>query len=121
MTIRVSACSLSLAMPTSADCMRRAAFEGERPGDDADGQSADSLAIWATIGAAPVPVPPPMPAVTKTMSAPLSTLYSSSARFLGGLAADLRVAAGAQAAGQLVADADAGRRLGKHAAPGRRC
>ena len=29
-----------------------------------------SLATSATIGAAPVPVPPPMPAVTNTMSAP---------------------------------------------------
>ena len=31
-----------------------------------------SLAISATTGAAPVPVPPPMPAVTNTMSAPSS-------------------------------------------------
>ena len=29
-----------------------------------------SLAIFATIGAAPVPVPPPIPAVMKIMSAP---------------------------------------------------
>ncbi|CAB4545857.1 unannotated protein [freshwater metagenome] len=29
-----------------------------------------SFAIFATIGAAPVPVPPPSPAVTKTISAP---------------------------------------------------
>ncbi len=32
-----------------------------------------SLATSATIGAAPVPVPPPMPAVMNTMSAPAST------------------------------------------------
>ncbi len=32
-----------------------------------------SLAICATIGAPPVPVPPPMPAVMKTMSEPFST------------------------------------------------
>ena len=33
----------------------------------------------ATTGAAPVPVPPPMPQVTKTMSAPLRLAYKSSA------------------------------------------
>ena len=41
-----------------------------------------SFAQDATIGAAPVPVPPPIPAVTKTMSAPrntsaISDLFSS--------------------------------------------
>ena len=36
------------------------------------------LAISATTGAPPVPVPPPSPAVTKTMSAPLSTSSISS-------------------------------------------
>src|SRR5215208_2963939 len=44
----------------------------------------ESLAILATTGAAPVPVPPPLPAVTKTMSAPriassISALFSSAA------------------------------------------
>ena len=43
-----------------------------------------SFEIWATIGAAPVPVPPPIPAVTNTISAPLiafdiSSLDSSAA------------------------------------------
>ena len=33
-----------------------------------------SLAMSATMGAAPVPVPPPMPAVMNTMSVPSSTL-----------------------------------------------
>ena len=33
-----------------------------------------SLAILATIGAAPVPVPPPIPAVTNTISVPSSSL-----------------------------------------------
>src|SRR5712692_11968526 len=45
-----------------------------------------SLATDATIGAEPVPVPPPRPAVTNTMSAPSSTFLissrSSSAAFL---------------------------------------
>mmetsp|Transcript_8072 Transcript_8072/g.18422 ORF Transcript_8072/g.18422 Transcript_8072/m.18422 type:complete len:329 (+) Transcript_8072:388-1374(+) len=37
-----------------------------------------SLAICATTGAAPDPVPPPMPAVTKTMSEPLTIFAMSS-------------------------------------------
>ena len=36
------------------------------------------LAISAITGAAPVPVPPPSPAVTKTMSAPFSASLISS-------------------------------------------
>mmetsp|Transcript_29623 Transcript_29623/g.64653 ORF Transcript_29623/g.64653 Transcript_29623/m.64653 type:complete len:251 (+) Transcript_29623:199-951(+) len=36
------------------------------------------LATPAITGAAPLPVPPPMPAVTNTMSAPLTTLSTSS-------------------------------------------
>ena len=40
-------------------------------GDKGDQRvSRPELAMLATIGAAPVPVPPPIPAVTKTMSAP---------------------------------------------------
>ena len=38
-----------------------------------------SFAIRATTGAAPVPVPPPIPQVTNTMSAPLSAAEISSA------------------------------------------
>ena len=63
-------------------------------------------AISATTGAPPVPVPPPSPAVTKTMSAPLSTSSISSRVVLGGLAADLGVGAGAEAAGELAADVE---------------
>src|ERR1041385_6972682 len=37
-----------------------------------------SRAIWAMIGAAPVPVPPPMPQVTKTRSAPCMAATTSS-------------------------------------------
>ena len=35
-----------------------------------------SLATSATIGAAPDPVPPPIPAVTKTRSLPATNLYA---------------------------------------------
>ena len=37
-----------------------------------------SLAALATIGAAPVPVPPPMPAAIKTISAPSNIVVSLS-------------------------------------------
>ncbi len=46
------------------------ALEGEGLGDDADGQDACSRAARAITGAAPVPVPPPMPAVMNTMCEP---------------------------------------------------
>ena len=72
----------------------------------------DSWAIWATIGAAPVPVPPPMPAVMNTMSAPRSRSAMLLGALFGGALRRLRVAARAQAAGELLADADAVRRLG---------
>ena len=71
-TINVSTFSLSLLIPVSACSARR------RP-SNANGRvtmptvNAPSLrAISAMIGAAPVPVPPPSPAVMKTMSAPLT-------------------------------------------------
>ena len=54
------------------------ALEGERAGDDAYGQRAELAGDAATTGAPPVPVPPPSPAVTKTMSAPLRTSSISS-------------------------------------------
>ena len=38
----------------------------------------ESFAIFATIGAAPLPVPPPIPAVTNTISAPASASANNS-------------------------------------------
>ena len=79
MTMRVSTSSRSAAMPSSAEVARR------RP-SNANGRVTTPMvsapserAIRATTGAPPVPVPPPSPAVTKTMSAPLSTSSISSA------------------------------------------
>ncbi len=73
MTMRVSTSSRRLPMPDSAWLARR------RP-SKVNGRvttpmvSAPRLrAILATTGAPPVPVPPPSPAVTKTMSAPWMT------------------------------------------------
>ncbi len=66
-------------MPSSAELARR------RP-SNANGRVTTPMvsapserAIRATTGAPPVPVPPPSPAVTKTMSAPLRTSSISSA------------------------------------------
>ena len=67
------------------------ALEHERLGDDADRERADSLAIRATTGAAPVPVPPPMPAVMNTMSAPGQMLGDLLDVLLGRLAADFGI------------------------------
>jgi hypothetical protein len=59
-------------------------------------RGSNSRAIWATTGAEPVPVPPPMPAVIKTMSAPVMTSNNAVPAFFGGLTAQHGVAADAQ-------------------------
>ena len=61
------------------------------------------LAILATTGAPPVPVPPPSPAVTKTMSAPLRTSSISSAWSSAAFLPTSGSAPGAEAAGELAA------------------
>ena len=66
-----------------------------------------SLARLAMTGAAPVPVPPPRPVVTKTMSAPDERLDELVGVLERGLPADVGVGAGAEALGQLAADLDA--------------
>src|SRR5215204_4249935 len=78
-TISVSTWERSLSMPSRACCMRR-------PPSNSNGfvttptvsAPISSLAISAITGAAPVPVPPPSPAVTNTMSAPFSDSLISS-------------------------------------------
>ena len=52
----------------------------------------------AMTGAAPVPVPPPMPAVMNSMSAPRDHLGDAVAILHRGVAADLGLGAGAEAA-----------------------
>ena len=78
-TMRVSTSSRRRAMPSSAALARR------RP-SNANGRVTTPIvkaprlrAILATTGAPPVPVPPPSPAVTNTMSAPFMTSSISSA------------------------------------------
>ncbi|SLI64949.1 Uncharacterised protein [Mycobacteroides abscessus subsp. abscessus] len=78
MTMSVSQDSRSMLMPTSAWLPRRLP-SNENGRVTTPMVSAPSLrAMLATTGAPPVPVPPPSPAVTKTMSAPLSTSSISS-------------------------------------------
>ena len=72
-----------------------------------------SRAICAMTGAAPVPVPPPMPAVTNTMSAPEMRSAMLLHALLGRAAPDLGVRARAEALGQRVAELDlVGRHVG---------
>ena len=77
--ISVSTLARSLSIPSSACCMRRLPSNSNglvtTPTVSAP---ISSLAISAITGAAPVPVPPPSPAVTKTMSAPFSASLMSS-------------------------------------------
>ena len=56
-----------------------------------------SRAVLAMTGAAPVPVPPPMPAVTNTMLAPERWSRISSITSCGRGRADVRLRAGAEA------------------------
>ena len=53
-------------------------FEGERAGDDTDGERTLALCDLGDHRRAPVPVPPPLPAVMNTMSAPASDSRISS-------------------------------------------
>ena len=59
--------------PRSACFMRRGPSKANGLVTTATVRAFNSLASEATTGAAPVPVPPPRPAVTNTMSAPSST------------------------------------------------
>jgi hypothetical protein len=75
-----------------------------------------SWAIWAMIGVAPVPVPPPMPLVMKTMSAPSSKVEDLLVGLERRVAADLRVGSGAEAAGQLRSELQLDRRTARASA-----
>src|SRR5712692_4916735 len=78
MVIKVSTADLSSTSPCSA-CFRRL-LPSKTNGlvTTATVRQPSPLAMSAIIGAAPVPVPPPIPAVTNTMSAPSSASAISS-------------------------------------------
>ena len=72
MTMRVSTFSLRIWIPFSACTARRRPSKVNGRVTTPMVSAPSALAISATTGAAPVPVPPPLPAVMKTMSAPFS-------------------------------------------------
>ena len=78
MTMRVSTSSRSFAMPSSAELARRRPSKAKGLVTTPIVSAPSDRAILATTGAPPVPVPPPSPAVTNTMSAPLMTSSISS-------------------------------------------
>ncbi len=77
MTMMVSTLSRRLSTPSSATRDRRGPSKANGLVTTPTVSALISLAISAITGAAPVPVPPPMPAVTKTMSAPSSVFLIS--------------------------------------------
>ncbi len=79
MTISVSTSSRRFSMPLSAWTARRRPSNVNGRVTTPTVSAPSERAIRATTGAPPVPVPPPSPAVTKTMSAPRRTSSISSA------------------------------------------
>ena len=73
MVITVSTDSCSSLRPCSACCRRRRPSKPKGFVTTATVNAPSSVASDATIGAPPVPVPPPRPVVTKTMSDPSRT------------------------------------------------
>jgi hypothetical protein len=67
----VSAMVRNCVIPCSATFARRRPSKPKGRVTIATVRTPSSRATWATTGAAPVPVPPPMPATMKTMSAPV--------------------------------------------------
>ena len=79
MTMSVSTSARSASTPASACDWRRRPSKPKGRVTTPMVSAPRERATRATTGAPPVPVPPPSPAVTKTMSAPLSTSSISSA------------------------------------------
>ena len=71
-----------------------------------------SLATCATTGAAPVPVPPPMPAVMNSMSQPSISSTMRSRSSIAAWRPDFRIGARAQTLGDVAADLQSGLHLG---------
>mmetsp|Transcript_22323 Transcript_22323/g.44563 ORF Transcript_22323/g.44563 Transcript_22323/m.44563 type:complete len:213 (-) Transcript_22323:328-966(-) len=72
-TMRVSTAACNSSMALFACCMRFLPSKPKGLVTTPTVRQPQSLAISATMGAAPEPVPPPMPAVTNTRSAPVHT------------------------------------------------
>ena len=104
--MRVSTFSFRCWMPCSACTERRRPSKVNGRVTTPMVSAPIAFAISAMIGAPPVPVPPPLPAVMKTMSAPLQHLFDLGPVVLGGLASHLGVRARAEPAGQLAAEVE---------------
>ncbi len=78
-TMRVSTSSRRASMPASAEPARRRPSNVNGRVTTPMVRAPSERAMRATTGAPPVPVPPPSPAVTNTMSAPRRTSSISSA------------------------------------------
>ena len=106
MTMRVSTSSRRPAMPDSAWLARRRPSKVNGRVTTPIVRAPRPRAIRATTGAPPVPVPPPSPAVTKTMSAPLRTSSISSAWSSAAFLPTSGSAPAPRPAGQLAADVE---------------
>ena len=106
MMMRVSTFSFRFWMPFSAWTERRRPSKVNGRVTTPMVSAPSALAISATTGAAPVPVPPPLPAVMKTMSAPFSASSISARCSSAARRPDLGIAPGAEAPGQLAPDVE---------------
>ena len=78
MVIKASTCSFNSEIPYSACCARRLPSKLKGRVTTPTVRAPISFATLATMGAAPVPVPPPIPAVTNTISEPPKISFRSS-------------------------------------------
>ena len=106
MTIRVSTFSFRLLDARLGLHRAAPALEGERPGDDADGERAEALGDLGDDRGAAGAGAAALAGGDEDHVGALEHLLDLVAVLLGGLAADLGVAAGAEAAGQLAADVE---------------
>ena len=106
MTIRVSHSLRRLLDALLGLAAAALALEGERPGDDADGQRAQLLGDRGDHGSATGAGATAFPGGDEDHVGALEHLLDLLAVILGGLAADLGVRAGAEAAGQFAADVE---------------
>ena len=116
----VSTCCCSSLMPASAERERRAPSKANGLVTTPTVKMPLSRASLAMTGAAPVPVPPPMPAAMKHICAP-SSARSISSIVSSRRPADLRPRAGAEPLGDLQAQLDAAVGGRRRSRPGRRC
>ncbi len=106
MTMSVSTWRCSSSMPSSASRMRRLPSNVKGLVTTPTVRMPCSRAARAITGAAPVPVPPPMPAVMNTMCEPREVVVDLVEAFLGRGAPDFRMRARAQTFGHRDAELD---------------